>query len=646
TERKQADLALLSASHKWRTTFDAMLDPVALLSLDGTVTQYNQAFAEFCGQDIKALKGRKCFEIVHQTKTHIEHCPLVRLRQSAARETMELALDDRVLFVIADPVKSQAGELVGVVHIIRDITEQKKAKEALEQSNARYQMVAEIAHDFIIITDLNHNITFANKAVSDFLKGVDPVGLKLSDFTPPEDRARQEDMMMRRRAGEGSIISFDWPLVDAEGHMYYLDVRSQLVTQEGKPSGVLFVARDVTERRQAEAERLKLERQLFEAQKMEAIGTLAGGIAHDFNNILAAIIGYAEMANGEKKDDVRKKYMDGVLTAAERAKHLVSQILVFGRRSEHDKKKLDLRIIVEEALKLIRATIPANIDIRTNLPAAALLVHADAIQMHQVIMNICTNAVQAMGEKGGVLEVTLSREDIAASLSEKPGLSAGAYVRMNFSDTGPGMDPGIIERIFDPFFTTKEIGQGTGLGLSVVYGIVKNHDGAVTVSSLPGRGTTFSVYLPAETAFAVKAGPDIAEVIAQGRGERILFVDDEKTLVELGEQILTALGYHVTACLESSHALQLYRRNPEAFDLIITDMTMPQLSGGELAREALRLRPDQAIILCSGYSDYMDSDKARAMGIRSFLFKPVARRDLAAAVRKALDEKPSWPDTL
>jgi len=764
-ENKRAEKALRQASEKWRITFDAMLDPVAYLSPEGNVEHCNRAFAEFCGRDIKTLKNHKCYTLLHDAGNFVQACPFLRARESKKRETLELEIDGKAIYVVAEPVLAGDGQLTGIVHIMRDITDQKRDKAALQESMERYRMVAEVAHDVILTTDLDHRITFANKAVSEMLGSIDPVGLNASDFTPPENRDKQEELMNKRRAGIGDIFSFEWKILDARGRQFIMDVRSQLLTKDGKPSGVLFVARDITERvqaaenlrilneryelaamaagfgvwdrdlktdkviwddrmyqlygvskdgfevtpdtwramihpedvlrvdqdfltlirnenysdtefriqcpngqirhlkscgtvqldekghparligvnsditwrKQAEEERMKLEKQLFEAQKMEAVGTLAGGIAHDFNNILAAIMGYAELVLETKAENLRTRNIQRLLMAAGRAKDLINQILAFSRHTDHDQKPLDLRIIIKEEIKLLRATMPANIEIRQNIPGAPFTVLADVTQMHQVIMNLCTNAAYAMGQKGGVLEIGLTRENIVEDSPEDLlHLNPGAYIRLSISDTGPGIPPDIVDRIFEPFFTTKKIGEGTGLGLSVVYGIIKHHHGGIRVCSRFQQGAVFHIYLPCIEEAAEKGDVSDKDLIPHGR-ERILFVDDEKDLTDLARAILTRLGYRVTTCEDSRQALDLFKTDPDGFDLIITDMTMPHMSGSDLAQEVIRLRPQQSIILCTGYSSYIDAEKASQIGIKTFLSKPITKRDLAIAVRKTLD---------
>ncbi len=639
TLSKKAETEIREASQKWRSTFDAMLDPMVFLTPEGCIEKSNRAFAEFVHRDIKTIKGQKCHALVHDATCPIDHCPLVRCLKSKTREVTELEeTDGRVLYIVADPAVNTEGEVIGIAHVIRDITDQRKAQRALQESNQRYQMVSECAYDFIITTDLNLCITFANKAVYDLLQGLDPVGVSITDFTPDQYRPVQEALMEKRRNGVADAFSFEWEMKNLSGQPFIVDVRSQLLTENGQPSGILFVARDITERKKAEEERLKLEKQLFQAQKMEAVGTLAGGIAHDFNNILAAIMGYAELIRDSHDQPMQHENIKRLLVAAERAKNLVNQILAFGRHVEQDKRPIDLKLIVKEEIKLLRATMPKTIDIRQKIANQAYTVLADITQMHQVVMNLCTNAAQAMGEKGGQLTISLSTESIdAAPLTEEHSLRPGQYVRLTVADSGPGIDETILPRIFDPFFTTKDIGKGTGLGLSVVYGIVKNHSGAVQVESRPGKGATFHIFLPLIEQATIEPRLRTDENIPGGT-ERLLFVDDEADLTELAYTHLSALGYSVTAFTDSREALERFKADPENYDLIITDMTMPHLSGSDLAQAILRVRPQQRIMLCTGFSSYMDEEKAARLGIKSFIMKPASRSELARAIRQILDE--------
>jgi len=404
--------------------------------------------------------------------------------------------------------------------------------------------------------------------------------------------------------------------------------------REGNPIGVQGMVEDISEAK-------RLEEQLVQAQKMEAVGTLAGGIAHDFNNILAAILGYAELANLDlARDSKASKSIQQCIQATQRAKELVKQILAFSRQGKQERRVLNLRPLIREGLKLLRSSLPSTIDIQEKMAGDAGLVAADPTQVHQILMNLCTNSAHAMNERGGVLEIGL--ENVDRPQSGPPGAngeSLQSYVRLTVRDTGHGMTPEVLKRIFDPYFTTKEVGRGTGLGLAVVHGIVKSHGGLIAVSSEEGKGTAVEVFLPRvqDSRKAQEAGkPDLLPL---GGRERILLVDDEATIVEIGKGVLEHLGYRVETRTRSHEALALFRERSQDFDLVITDMTMPQMTGDELAREVLKIRPDMPVVLCTGYSEKISEEKAKEMGIREFAMKPLVISDFARTVRRALDEK-------
>jgi len=378
--------------------------------------------------------------------------------------------------------------------------------------------------------------------------------------------------------------------------------------------------------------------ELQKVQKLEAIGTLAGGIAHDFNNILSAILGYSEMAREDLPDDSQaRKDIDKVIEAGKRATELVRQILTFSRQDSQDFKPMQIQFIIKEALKLLRSTIPTTIEIRESIDTNCGPILANATQIHQLLMNLCTNAQYAMLEKGGILTVSLSRLDVpVASEIDNVRLLRGTYAKLTVADTGIGMDSATLSKIFDPFFTTKEIGKGSGLGLSVVHGIVNTHNGRITVASRPGKGTEFNLYFPM---IDIREQPEKQEDFGElPRGdERVLVVDDVPEIVEMIHRMLEGLGYRVRSFTNSSAALHEFQKNTEAYDLVITDMTMPGLNGAELAGKILEERPRMPVIMCSGFSEIMDEAKAKALGIREYIMKPVVKSELAKVVRKVLD---------
>jgi signal transduction histidine kinase len=381
--------------------------------------------------------------------------------------------------------------------------------------------------------------------------------------------------------------------------------------------------------------RKRLEVQLRQAQKMEAIGTLAGGIAHDFNNILTAILGYTELALDDiRQDSAVWRYLQEVHKAGQRAKTLVQQILTFSRRTEQARKPVPLALLVEEALALLRPSLPSTIEIRQRLTDAGTVL-ADATQIHQVLLNLCSNAAYAMRETGGVLEIGLELAQVDDRVrTQHPELLAGSYICLTVTDTGHGIQPEIAERIFEPFFTTKAPGEGTGMGLALVHGIVASHGGAVTVASSVGQGTTVTVYLPH---IDVSADGKTAhqETLPTG-AERVLFVDDEVVLTDLGQAMLMRLGYDVVVCTSSLEALEVFRLAPQRFDLVITDQTMPQMTGARLAQELRRLRPDIPIILCTGFSQDIDAERTRELGIDMVLMKPFTAQNLAQSIQHVM----------
>jgi signal transduction histidine kinase len=392
---------------------------------------------------------------------------------------------------------------------------------------------------------------------------------------------------------------------------------------------------DIAERERAEAERAKLERQLRQAQKMEAIGTLAGGIAHDFNNILSGIMGFADLAYQDAGDSAAtKQHVAEILKASQRARELVRQILAFSRQQELSRQPARLHAVLNEALSLLRATIPKTIDIRTDLDTHAPTVLVDTTQFHQIVTNLVTNAWQAIGDRPGRVDVFLRSFTVDEDFARlTPDLRPGRYVRLSVADNGPGMSTGTLERIFEPFFTTKEPGSGTGLGLAVVHGIVKATDGAITVYSEPGHGTTFHLYFPAVD-LDTSAPPSVPANIPRGQGERILFIDDERILTNLGERFLTRLGYEPVVETDPIAAIQRFTSGN--FKAVITDLTMPHLSGLDVGRRLLHMNPKLPIILSTGYSATLDRDRVRALGFRDLLIKPYNIETLAACLHKAL----------
>lgn len=421
------------------------------------------------------------------------------------------------------------------------------------------------------------------------------------------------------------------------GSSYPVDVYLQLSNFDGSKVFVAIVL-DITERRRMEREKARLESQVIQSQKLETIGTLAGGIAHDFNNILAPIIWYTEMiVNDDDNDPEIREDLRHVLKAANRAKDLVQQILTFGRMREVERSPVQIQLVIEEAIKLVRASLPATIEITCQVNNKCDPVLADPTQIHQVVMNLCTNAYHAMREDGGVLDVTLGHYQVSEEEAAVHGkMQPGKWVKLTVADTGHGMDPATMDRIFEPFFTTKNVDEGTGLGLSVIHGIVMTYGGHITVSSKPGQGSAFNIFLP-PVDYEKQLVEKWERKVADGH-ERILFVDDEEEIVRTGKLMLERFGYKVTATTDSRQALELFTDAPEYYDLVITDQTMPGLTGLRLAAELKKIRPDIKIVLSTGFSEEASEERWREVGIDRFVMKPVVGSDLHRLIRNVLDE--------
>jgi signal transduction histidine kinase/CheY-like chemotaxis protein len=387
------------------------------------------------------------------------------------------------------------------------------------------------------------------------------------------------------------------------------------------------------------------ESQLQQVMKLQAIGTLAGGIAHDFNNILFPIVGYTELTMDDVPEGSQaKKNLAEVLKATNRAKGLVQQILTFSRQNGQERKPLKVQILIKEALKLLRATIPSSIEIQCLVEDGCGLVKGDPTQIHQVIMNLCTNAYHALQETGGKLEVSLNEVILSYEQSlQRVGMKAGRHLLLIVKDNGHGMPPEVLERIFEPYYTTKEQGKGTGLGLSVIHGIIKNHGGDVSVHSRPGQGSTFSVYLPIIDDMDLEIEPLMTAGATNGN-ERILLIDDEEQIIDFERRILENLGYEVIPKTDSEEALAEFSARPDRFDLVITDMTMPKITGDRLARKLMDINPQIPVILCTGFNEAITEEKALAMGIDKFVMKPIVKNELANAIRTVLDNPKSLPN--
>jgi len=524
-------------------------------------------------------------------------------------------------------------DIRGLLGNYHDITDRKQVEQSLRESEARFKALHNASfggiaiHDKGLILDCNQGLSEITGYSETELIGMD--GLLLI--------AKKSRAAVMKNIVTGYEKPYETIGLRKNGEEYPIRLEARNIPYKGKQVRTVEF-RDITKRKQAEEEREKLQNQLTQTQKMEAIGTLAGGIAHDFNNILSAIIGYTDLLQMKLFErSTEFNYAQQILNAGNRAKDLVKQILTFSRQSEHELIPVDVNTIIKETIKLLKSSLPTTIEIKQNIQSNCLVM-GDPTQIHQILMNLCTNAGHTMREKGGLLAIDLEITELKEKLiSDQIKLAAGVYVQLSVSDTGQGIPAEILDRIFDPFFTTKELGEGTGMGLSVVHGIVKSYNGAIYVYSEGGTGTTFKIFLPA---IERRAEPKKrkAEDIPKGT-EHILFIDDETILVEMGTSQLEALGYTVSSRTNSLEALELFKQKPDNFDLIITDMTMPKMTGDELAKEIKRVRPDIPIILCTGFSSKITSDSVKKLDIDALLMKPIIIRKMANSVRNVLDKE-------
>lgn len=521
----------------------------------------------------------------------------------------------------------------------RDLTEQRQTETALRKSEKKYKSLYENLPIGVIRVTIEGEIISYNPSclkIMDFPASEDTNRYNVVDFyRHPEDR----ELFLEKIKKDGFIKNFEYEVKTFTGEKKFICSNTVLVRDSKGNMCLDSTIEDITQRKLTEIEKEKLESQLRQTQKMEALGTLAGGIAHDFNNILSGIFGFSQLAQNHLNDPERaKKDIEQIVAGAQNATELVRQILTFSRKSTHEKQPLAVYSVVKEALKLLRASMPASIEIIKKIDSKTTIM-ADPTKIHQVLMNLCTNAYHAMFEKGGILAVGL--KDVEFSKNECiPGsnIRPGKYIRLEISDTGSGMDAATKEKIFEPYFTTKTADKGTGLGLAVVFGIVEEHNGYISVYSEPGQGSTFHVHIPIiEEAPEPYIAEESGEIPLSGM-ETILFVDDEEAVLKSTQGLLQELGYVIKTFESGIKAFEMYKKNPDYFDLVITDMTMPLMSGFELSQKILDLRPEQPIILCTGHSELLNREKALIIGIRHYYEKPIIIKKLSEVIRAVLDD--------
>ena len=650
TERKRAEEALIASERKWR---NILIDtPQIGISLDpeGKITFANAYFQRLTGWDAQEIIGRDWFElfIPESIRGEVQGVFNKVIREKGV---LDYSTYENEIVTRSGELRSVSwsnaltqdaqGNVVDVTCLGVDLTERKRAEAALRESEEKYRNIFENAVEgFFQSTPegrfIDVNPAFARMlGYSDTRQLVDSINdIATQYYVDPQDRRRYQQML----EDTGHVENFEFRARQKNGSQIwvsnstraYFDAAGAVVRYEG-------VVTDISERKRAEQEREKLQAQLIQACKMESIGTLSGGIAHEFNNILGIVLGNAELAMEDIPDwSPVKGFLREIHKASLRGRQIVRQLLSFSRKSESRKRPVDLASVVKEAIGLLRAAIPSNVAFAQDMADGGCTILGDPTMLHQVVINLCTNAAHAMEPTGGRLQIGVRA--VASETRESffgQVLEPGAYVRLSVSDTGHGIPVEIMERVFDPYYSTKEVHKGAGMGLAVVLGIIKNHDGGIRIQSEPGQGTRVECYFPA---VAASAGEErTAEAALPGGSESILFVDDEASLAGMAKLLLERLGYRVLTSTDPVEALRIFRHRPGGFDLVITDMSMPQITGEQLVRAMIEIRPDLRTILCTGYSERMDARKAGQLGISAFIMKPFEKVQMAETIRNVLD---------
>ncbi len=648
SERKRAEVALSKSEARYRKLVENANSIILRMDTQGTINFFNEFAQNFFGFPKDEILGQKVVgTIVPETETTGRDLSAMILdigknphrflnneneNTRKNRERVWIAWTNKAIL-------DSEGRISEILCVGNDITERKRVEEALRESEERLRSILDATPSPIAFVDEQDNIIyFWNSSALTLFGHTASTATEWYQIAYPDPDYRREVLdrwrpfVEKARLSGQAVNAGEYQVTCRNGSVRICELYPAF-----RADKLIVTFYDITERKRAEEEKQRLEAQLRQAQKMEAVGTLAGGIAHEFNNILGIILGYAELA----KDDIpewnpARFNLDEIKAASLRAKGVVRQLLAFSRKTEENHQPLNLDPVVKEAIKFLRSSIPTNIEIRQNIAEGCHKVIADPTQIHQIILNLSTNAAHAMEEMGDILEFSLQNITLDESTrNSNSKLQPGKNVLLEVSDKGSGIPAEILDRIFDPYFTTKEVGKGTGMGLAVVHGIVEAHGGCIQVQSDPGRGTMFKIFFPA-TKEENRSALEIEEDLPTGN-ERILFIDDEQSIATLGRLVLEGLGYQVQAETNPTKALEVFASNPEQFDLIITDTTMPGITGDQLLKKVLQIRPDMKTILCTGYSERVDEEKAIALGAKAYALKPLDRKQLAITVREILD---------
>jgi len=650
-QRGRAEDALRESERQIRLLMDSTAEAIYGLDMAGLCTFANPACVRLLGyRHADEIVGKQMHELIHHTTADGNPCPIEECRILTQFQNGHGIHSDTGIMWRTDgtsfsaeywsyPIHRQ-DRIIGAVVTFFDITERKRTADALRRERDRAQMYLDIAGVMFIALNKKGEVTLVNKKGCEILgrEEKEILGKNWFDhFLPDETKEKVRETYYLLLSGDQEPTEyFENPIrIKGDETRDMAWHNTPLKDETGSIVGTFSSGEDITVRKRMNKEKGQLEVQLQQALKMEAIGTLAGGIAHDFNNILSAILGYSEIALFSIPDKSKARgNIDQVLKAGYRARDLVKQILAFSRQGELEQKPIQIQYVVKEALKLLRSSLPATIEIQQNISTKPGSIMADLTRIHQVLMNLCTNALHALQEDGGVLEIGVQDVRLDVAKSKELGLVPGGHVVLSVRDTGCGMDRSMLDHIFNPYFTTKDKDVGTGMGLAVVHGIVKEHGGAITVDSEPGKGSLFNVYFP--KIIDEDKGEERTVLPMPGGDERILFVDDEKPIIDFGRILLQKLGYEVTTKTCPLEALDEFKYHPDDYDLVITDFTMPKMTGDRLAEELMAIRPGIPIILCTGFSERISEEIAADIGIKGFVMKPIVIRELSEIIRKIL----------
>jgi PAS domain S-box-containing protein len=635
-KRSQAENDLRKREEEYRSIFENTGTATVIIEKDMIISLANAKFVDLSGYSREEIEGKKSwveFVVPEDLKKMKAQHKARRANGDDALKTYEFQFIDRKknikhILLEADIIQGTNKSVSSLL----DITERKLTEQALQTSHQSFLTILNSVDATIYVADMEtYEIIFVNKQMIEHF-GWDMTGeicwKAFRKLSGPCQHCTNGQLLDKHNKPKGVLT---WQDKNPITGKWYQNFDRAIEWTDGRLVR-LQIATDITHLK-------NMEKELRQAHKMESIGTLAGGIAHDFNNILFPIVGYTELLLEEiSEESPLRNSLNEIYAGTMRARDLVKQILTFSRQDISELKLIKMQPIIEEALKLIRSSIPTTITIKQNIDTNCGIIKADTTQIHQIIMNIATNAYHAMEKTGGELKIDLKEIELSGYDAVYPDMTPLVYACLTITDTGIGMDKDITGKIFDPFFTTKKEGKGTGMGLSVVHGIVKNMKGIIRFKSEPSKGTEFCIYLPIVKKSSKETNMSIEKPIQKG-DEHVLLVDDEEDIVTMEKQMLEHFGYQVTAHTSSVEALETFRAHPDKFDLVITDMAMPTMPGDVLAAKLVKTAPDIPILLCTGYSEIMSEKKAVSIGIKGFLMKPIVMKDLSDKIREVLDKK-------